>query len=226
MNVKEAYNNWADQYDTNINKTRDLEGFALRDNLSNISFKTCLEIGCGTGKNTEWLLTKANEIMSVDLSDEMLSKAKTKINSDSVTFVQADINQPWTFAKKQFDLIGFSLVLEHIEDLGNIFKNASKFVPLGGQIYIGELHPFKQYSGSKARFKSENGEQIITCFNHNISDFIKSAKMYGFEILDLNEYFDGNNLQTVPRILTILFKKTKILNRQVQKNIPKVRAQS
>ena len=209
MNVKEAYNYWADQYDTNINKTRDLEGIALRDNLSHISFKTFLEIGCGTGKNTEWLLTKANEIIAVDLSDDMLLKAKAKISSDIVTFVQADINQPWTFANKQFDLIGFSLVLEHIDDLDNIFRNASNCVPLGGQIYIGELHPFKQYSGSRARFDTENGMQIVTCFNHNISDFIQSAKKYGFDILNLNEYFDENDNQTIPRILTIMFKKNK-----------------
>jgi ubiquinone/menaquinone biosynthesis C-methylase UbiE len=50
MNIKEAYNHWAKQYDTNLNKTRDLEAVALRESLANISFQTCLEIGCGTGK--------------------------------------------------------------------------------------------------------------------------------------------------------------------------------
>jgi hypothetical protein len=33
MNVKKAYNKWAEQYDTNNNKTRDLEAMALRKNL-------------------------------------------------------------------------------------------------------------------------------------------------------------------------------------------------
>ena len=55
MNVQEAYDNWADQYDSNMNKTRDLEAVALRETLAYIPFDTCLEIGCGTGKNTEWL---------------------------------------------------------------------------------------------------------------------------------------------------------------------------
>ena len=58
MNVKEAYKNWSKQYDTNINKTRDLEAISIRNVLSEIKFNTCLEIGCGTGKNTEWLITK------------------------------------------------------------------------------------------------------------------------------------------------------------------------
>ena len=57
MNIREAYNHWSAQYDTNMNPTRDLEGVALREMLADLSFKQVLEIGCGTGKNTAWLLT-------------------------------------------------------------------------------------------------------------------------------------------------------------------------
>ena len=42
MNVQDAYNIWADQYDTNNNKTRDLEAVALRETLTNIDFINCL----------------------------------------------------------------------------------------------------------------------------------------------------------------------------------------
>lgn len=122
MDVRQAYNTWALQYDTNNNKTRDLEAFALRDVLTPVEFNTCLEIGCGTGKNTEWLLTKSKEILPVDLSEEMLTRAKTKIHSGKVQFCQADINNPWTFVTKKYDLVSFSLVLEHIENLDPIFE--------------------------------------------------------------------------------------------------------
>lgn len=207
MDIRQAYNIWANQYDTNNNKTRDLEGFALRENLNNIHFGTCLEIGCGTGKNTEWLIAKATEIVAVDISEEMLAKAKEKITSEKVTFQQADINQNWAFAAKTFDLISFSLVLEHIENLDPIFKQASNFIAKGGHIYIGELHPFKQYAGTKARFDTEEGQQTVTCFNHNISDFVQSGKKFGFKIVDLNEYFNNDDRSSVPRILTLLLKK-------------------
>ncbi len=208
MDVKESYNNWADQYDSNSNKTRDLEALALKESLTGISIETCLEIGCGTGKNTGWLLTKAQGITAVDISAEMLSKAKEKIQSDMVNFIQADINQPWTFTTRQFDLITFSLVLEHIEDLVSLFKKASEKTKKGGYVYVGELHPFKQYSGSKARFETEGGEQIVPCFTHNLSDFTQSARKNGFSILDVNEYFDDNNKTLIPRILTMVFQMT------------------
>ena len=206
MSVQKAYDNWSQQYDTNENKTRDLEALALRETVADIAFERCLEIGCGTGKNTAWLLTKAKNITAVDLSAEMLTKAKQKINSEHVHFIQADILQDWNFIDTKYNLVSFSLVLEHIENLEQIFDKVSKVIAPGGHVYIGELHPFKQYNGSKARFSSDEGEQIVACFNHHISDFIKAAKQFGFSIVNMDEYFDENDRVAMPRILTMLLR--------------------
>lgn len=208
MNPKQAYNSWASQYDTNENKTRDLEAMALRNILSTVSFNSVLEIGCGTGKNTEWFLQRAEHITGVDLSEEMLSKAKEKIQSTKVGFIQADINSEWEFTARTFDLISFSLVLEHIENLDHIFKEVYKKLNEDGLVYIGELHPFKQYTGSKARFETEQGLQIVQCYDHNISDFIQSAKKYGLKLTGLDEYFDNDDKTSIPRILTLLLRKS------------------
>lgn len=207
MNTKEAYNVWAAQYDTNINKTRDLEAQALRTTLGNISFDNCLEIGCGTGKNTEWLISKAKHVTAVDLSEEMLAKAKVKINNNNVKFIQADITAEWSFIKQQYNLVTFSLVLEHIEDLDAIFKKVSASLTTGGCVYVGELHPFKQYTGSKARFETAEGVTVVPCYNHHVSDFIHTAKQHGLLLVDVNEYFDDNDRTAIPRLLTIIFKK-------------------
>jgi ubiquinone/menaquinone biosynthesis C-methylase UbiE len=207
MDTQSAYNNWASQYDTNENKTRDLEAKALREILSNVNFKSCLEIGCGTGKNTEWLLKRADEITAVDLSEEMLSKAKEKIPSEKVDFLIADINSEWNFTNKSFDLVSFSLVLEHIEHLEPIFREVSKKLNQGGRVYIGELHPFKQYTGSKARFETEAGLHIVQCYNHHISDFVQGARKHGLRLVELNEYFDDDDRSSIPRILILLLQK-------------------
>ncbi|MDX2282277.1 MAG: class I SAM-dependent methyltransferase [Saprospiraceae bacterium] len=207
ISVKEAYNHWADQYDTNKNRTRDLEALSLRETLADLHVEHILEIGCGTGKNTEWLQTIATQLSAVDLSEEMLAKAKSKISAPHVQFLQADILQDWTFATQAYDLVTFSLILEHIEHLDPIFQKLAPICQPGGHVYIGELHPFKQYSGTKARFETETGVQIVPCFDHHISDFTMAAKRNGFGIVTVQEYFDENDRSTIPRILTILLKK-------------------
>ncbi|HEY5747929.1 MAG TPA: class I SAM-dependent methyltransferase [Chryseolinea sp.] len=207
MNTQQAYNQWAAQYDTNLNRTRDLEGKALREVLSQISIDQCLEIGCGTGKNTEWLIKRAKHINAVDLSENMLAKAREKIASGNVRFLQADITKPWSFGAETYDLVTFSLVLEHIRDLEFVFKETAAVLKTGGYVYIGELHPFKQYSGSKARFETEQGLQVVECFNHHVSDFIQGAKRYGLMTVEMDEYFDDDNRNEVPRILTLLLRK-------------------
>lgn len=208
MNIQEAYKNWSEQYDTNENKTRDLEAISLREHIKGHEFEHCLEIGCGTGKNTEWLLTQSKQVLAVDLTEEMLSKAKQKISATHVEFIQADINQDWHFTNgQQFDLATFSLVLEHIDNLDAIFAKLNKVIQPNGMVYIGELHPFKQYSGSKARFETSEGVQVVTCFNHHITDFIEAASNNDFELIKISEYFDDNNKNAIPRILTLIFKK-------------------
>ena len=68
MSIEKAYNSWADQYDTNQNKTRDLDKTASIETLSKLNFEKVIELGCGTGKNTEWLVNKADQIIGLDFS--------------------------------------------------------------------------------------------------------------------------------------------------------------
>jgi ubiquinone/menaquinone biosynthesis C-methylase UbiE len=208
MNVQEAYKIWSEQYDTNLNKTRDLEASSLRNHFKELKFNNCLEIGCGTGKNTLWLTSIADNIIAIDFSEEMLAKAKEKVTAKNVKFIQADINKTWSFTgSDKYDLAIFSLVLEHIENLDNIFQKLSEVLLSNATVYIGELHPYKQYNGTKARFETTEGIQEVTSFNHHISDFVNAAKKYNFLLTEISEYFDDNDKSTIPRILSIIFKK-------------------
>ena len=207
MNTEQAYNRWASNYDTVVNKTRDLEAVALREALTGLIFENALEIGCGTGKNTAWLLENSQKLIAVDFSAEMLEKAKSKILDPKIEFLQMDIRDYWPFANDNFDLTTCSLILEHIQDLDFVFGQAQKVLRPGGHFYLGELHPFKQYQGSKARFETENGTFLLECFTHHVSDFSSSAQKNGFEIKSINEWFDEADGAGVPRILSMVFRK-------------------
>lgn len=207
MDIKKAYDEWANQYDTNENKTRDLEAKSLRTCLETVAVEECLEIGCGTGKNSEFLVTRTKHLTAVDFSDQMLARAKQKITASNIEFIQADITEEWNFISKSYDLVTFSLVLEHIENLGEIFRKLSLVTKQNAIVYMGELHPFKQYTGSKARFEVEGSQQILQCYNHHFSDFTFAAKENGFDIISVSEYFDNDDRAAIPRILSLLFQK-------------------
>ena len=207
MNIQNAYNNWADTYDEDKNLTRDLDKIVTEENLGKLHFKTILEIGCGTGKNTALFSQIAEKVFSVDFSEEMISKAKEKIKADNVTFLAADIIKKWPDEIPSVDLVTCNLILEHIEDLDFIFNEASKKLQAGGNFYISELHPFRQYQGKKARFEREGETTHINAFIHNISDFLNAADKNNFKLLKLKEWWHKEDENKFPRLITFKFEK-------------------
>lgn len=206
MSTQQLYNQWSATYDEVENKTRDLEKQAGKKVLAEINPDSIIELGCGTGKNTEWLVEKTNHLTAIDFSEEMMLKAKEKINSAKVIFQQADITHPWTFTDRKADLITCSLILEHVEDLHFVFGQVNAHLKDNGHFYVCELHPFKQYSGSKARFETAEGTQVLECYTHHLTDYLKAAEQNNFSLIQLNEWFDeGNN--NLPRLISFLFKK-------------------
>ncbi len=208
MDIKAAYNDWAAIYDSNANKTRDLEATALKDTVASINFNSCLEIGCGTGKNTSTLLARSTTITAVDFSEKMLQQAKVKYRGSNVTFILADVLQAWTFTNSTFDLVVFSLILEHIKDIGAMFQKAYQVLNTGGMLYFGEYHPFKQYAGKKARFQSAAGIRELTTYTHHVSEYVQAALSNNFSIVNIQEYFDADDTAKVsPRIFSMLLRK-------------------
>ena len=208
MNNRQAYNKWAHNYDSVPNKTRDLEAIAIRNVIPETKFSHILEIGCGTGKNTEWLAGKCNKLTAVDFSIEMVNKAKEKIKFKNIDFKQADITQNWNFVNTKVDIVTCSLILEHIMNLDFVFNQAKKVLESKGLFYIGELHSFKQYKGSKARFETPKGMFELECYVHHISDYFESAGKNNFICIDLREWFDDHDKTKTPRLISFLFRRT------------------
>ena len=207
MSVQNLYDRWSATYDTVENKTRDLEKQACRAVLGDLQFKRVLELGAGTGKNTIWFAEQAQQVLSVDFSAEMQALAKEKITSSNVEFRLADVREEWQVSGFAPDLITCSLILEHVEDLDFIFRQAASTLVAGGRFYICELHPFKQYEGSKARFETDEGLQVTECFQHHVTDYTDAAIANGFSLERSDEWFDENDRTTTPRLISFVFHK-------------------
>ena len=188
------YNDWADQYDNNINPTRDLDKIVTQESLSNLNFSNVLELGCGSGKNTEWLITKADKLVGLDFSSRMLDLARKKISSKNVSFICADINEKWPVNNNSFDLATINLTLEHIKMLDHIFNSLFIKLTKGGKCFVCELHPEKQLAGSKARFQDKGTEIVLDVFQHSELDYVQSAEKAGFSLFAKRDWMIMNIL--------------------------------
>ena len=205
--IMNDYNKWAFQYDNNINLTRDLDKIVIKKSLVNLNFSNVLELGCGSGKNTEWLITRANKLVGLDFSKGMLDIARNKIISPKATFIETDLNDKWGISNNAFDIATVNLTLEHIEILDHIFSSLFMKLTRGGKCFVCEIHPKKQLSGSKARFEINGTEFILDVFQHSEEDYIQSAEKAGFKLLTKKDWYDNEN--DIPRLISFLFEKPK-----------------
>jgi ubiquinone/menaquinone biosynthesis C-methylase UbiE len=207
MSIQEAYDQWAAVYDIDTNLTRDLDRVVTENALSNLAFKSVIELGCGTGKNTVLLSQIAETVYAMDFSENMIQQAREKLESDNVSFSVSDITKPWPCDDLSADLIVCNLVLEHIENLSWVFSEAFRCLVEGGIFFVCELHPFRQYQGRKAKFQREQETVEISAFVHHISDFFDAGRSYGFTISELKEWWHPQDQNSLPRLVSFVLEK-------------------
>ncbi|MDQ6833187.1 MAG: methyltransferase domain-containing protein [Chloroflexota bacterium] len=203
--VRTAYTEWAATYDTDRNLTRDLDQMVTRTVLAERRYRVILEIGCGTGKNTHLLARISDHVHAIDFSEGMLAQARAKQFGPAVTFSVADLTQSWPCAGQSVDLIACNLVLEHIADLSFVFAEAARTLAPAGHLFICELHPFKQYLGSKAAFQRDEACIEPPTFVHHVSDFLDAAARAGFILNSFKEWWHDDDQQTLPRLVSFMF---------------------
>jgi malonyl-CoA O-methyltransferase len=212
MTIQDAYTDWSDTYDSDRNLTRDLDRRVARQELSRFRGKCILELGCGTGKNTPMLASIGEDVYALEFSAGMIEKARAKVTAPNVTFELADITRRWPGKDHSFDLIVCNLVLEHIADLNFIFSEASRVLCEGGRFFICELHPFRQYLGTQARFQRADETKQIAAFTHHITDFTKAALANELRLSEMKEWWHEKDEGKPPRLISFLFENRLLLN--------------
>ncbi|HBB90062.1 MAG TPA: class I SAM-dependent methyltransferase [Blastocatellia bacterium] len=191
--IAAAYDRWAKTYDTDPNRTRELAAEVLRQADLPIAGGDIVEIGCGTGRNTEWLATQAASITALDFSEEMLRRATTRIQNSKARFIQHDVRTTWPLGDDAADVIIAMLILEHVEHLETVFAEAVRVLRPNCRLFLCELHPMRQLMGGQAQFSNtQTGErELVPAFLHNVSDFVNAGLSVGFELERLDEWRDA-----------------------------------
>ncbi|HHY28722.1 MAG TPA: class I SAM-dependent methyltransferase [Desulfitobacterium dehalogenans] len=117
--VAAHYDSW---YDTELGSVSDQVERHLAQSMFKAPGPKVLEIGCGTGQYTSWLVQEGYEVTAIDISGEMLAQAQKKIAALQVTTPQTKPVHWWH--------ADITEILDQLETYDGIFSmTAFEFVP-------------------------------------------------------------------------------------------------
>lgn len=191
-----AYNRWSSFYDEYPNPTVAADEMHFPALWQHLRGKRVIEVGCGTGRHTVKLSLAGNDVVAVDPSHGMLSKAREKLAGQAVEFIEGDF---LTFQLPRdcgFDAVIASLVLEHIRDLRAFFVRCAGLLHPAGELFLSEIHPDRSATGILAHFKDplSNAEVHLESYAHTAHEIETAARSAGFTLVATHTVSGDENL--------------------------------
>ena len=152
-----------------------------------------LEIGCGTGNNTDLLQrVTQSDVYGVEPSEGMLSKAQQK--DSKVVFKSGDAEHI-PFEGEYFDFVYMTDVIHHVPDIGKMFAEINRVLKKIGKVCIVtqshrqiEKRPIVQFFPGTATVDKERYpdiDKIIARAEEQQIKFMKNTISYENEVVEL-----------------------------------------
>lgn len=146
-------NYWNDEYwKKNLEKNKDKKLDFLddlwinkyEDIIKNIHVGKALDLGCGLGQYTKYLLDRGFDTLSADISIEALNKLKENIKNAKI--IQLDMSNTLPFEDNSFDLVFANLSIHYFDEktTQNLIKEIRRILKDGGY-FIGSVNSSKGY---------------------------------------------------------------------------------
>ena len=104
--TKNIYNKHAKEYSESMKQGRFFNDYieipAIKKIIKNVKSKKVLDVGCATGTHSKILAEKGAAVYGLDISEEMIRLAKTKVPKGK--FIVADMKE-LPFPKEMFDVV-------------------------------------------------------------------------------------------------------------------------
>ncbi|MDR6604444.1 SAM-dependent methyltransferase [Achromobacter deleyi] len=114
---------------------------ALRALMPHLRGRRILDLGCGFGWFCRWAEQQgAAEVLGLDVSQNMLARARATTQSDRIRYQRADLEM-LQLAPGGYDLAYSSLTLHYIEHLADLFATVYGALSPGGRFVFSAEHP-------------------------------------------------------------------------------------
>lgn len=165
--------------------------------LENIQGKA-LDLGCGVGQYTKYLLDKGMDVVSGDISTEALSTLKEKI--PEVKTIVLDMSKPLEFEDESFDLVFANLSIHFFnkETTINLIKEIKRILKKDGY-FIGSVNSSKAYEFIK--------DHVVELEKDFYQSKERQVRLFTKEQFD--EFFRDFKLISLEEVETIRFNKRK-----------------
>ena len=177
--MEHHFNHRAESFDSPKNQSlADLVNAEIKQQVSELSTKSILDFGGGTGLIALPLAKQAKSVTLVDIAEKMLEQARIKVKNQKLKnlhLIQQDlVLKP---LEQTFDLIIVSRVLHHMPSLDSSLAMFKEHLTLGGQLFI-------------ADYTVPDGE------NHGfiISELEETLKNHGFSDVQTQILYSSDNL--------------------------------
>ncbi len=118
---------------------------AMLSLLPNVRGKRILDVGCGPGAYSEWLVNHGARVIAFDVNRKMVRLARQRLG-DRAQVLLADLASPLDFASDaSFEIIVAPLVLDYLEDWAAVFNEFYRVLKPGGILVFSMEHPFGKY---------------------------------------------------------------------------------
>jgi SAM-dependent methyltransferase len=133
---------------------------AMRALLPDLGDKRILDLGCGFGWFARWAMIQgAASAVGVDLSENMLSRARVETADPAVRYIRADL-ESLDLAGEVFDLAYSSLALHYVEDFDRLIGAVARALASPGHFVFSVEHPIYTASMRPEWLETGDGRRI------------------------------------------------------------------
>ncbi len=190
LSVATGYDGWAMTYDGEDNGCFPMRDDVLLPMLDELTPGRALDAACGTGAVAQQLHLRGHDVVGIDVSEGMLSRARNAV--PDARFITGDITD-LPLPDDDVDHVVCSLALAHLSDLRPFFAEAARVMRPGGHLLLLDTRGHFTGSTRYPLVKEAPDGRIghIAGYSHSLGDYLRAALPHGYVVRACDETYRG-----------------------------------